>query len=59
MTDTSEQIKKIQLDIWLQKSPMERLRQSIIDNEALFNFWKNTSQQIKEKQHLHQENNKT
>lgn len=41
MTDTSQEIKDLQLKIWLSKSPAERLRQSIVDNEALFNFWNN------------------
>jgi hypothetical protein len=39
MTDTSQEIKNIQLKIWLDKSPMERLRQFMIDNEALIKFW--------------------
>lgn len=43
MTDTPEHIKKLQLDIWLSKSPMERLLQFLKDNEALFLFWKNNS----------------
>lgn len=39
MTDTTQEIKNIQLKIWLDKSPMERLRQFMIDNEALIKFW--------------------
>ena len=39
MTDTTQDIKNIQLKIWLDKSPMERLRQFMIDNEALIKFW--------------------
>jgi hypothetical protein len=39
MTDTTQEIKNIQLTIWLKKSPMERLRQFMIDNEALIKFW--------------------
>ncbi len=39
MQDTPEHIKKIQLQIWLAKSPSERLLQAIVDNEALFAFW--------------------
>lgn len=46
MNDTSVEIKKKQLEIWLKKTPMERLKQSIIDNEALFNFWKNAKESI-------------
>ncbi len=40
MTDTSQEIKKLQLKIWLAKSPMERLQRLMIDNDALINFWK-------------------
>jgi hypothetical protein len=40
MTDTTQDIKNLQLKIWLDKSPMERLRQFMTDNEALINFWK-------------------
>ncbi len=40
MTDTPDKIKKIQLEIWLKKTPEERLHQTLIDNEALFLFWK-------------------
>ena len=36
MTDTSTEIKKIQLKIWLNKNPAERLRQFLKDNEELF-----------------------
>lgn len=39
MTDTTQEIKDIQLKIWLSKSPSERLEQFMIDNEALFNFY--------------------
>lgn len=39
MTDTTQDIKNIQLKIWLDKSPMERLRQFMVDNEALIKFW--------------------
>ena len=42
MTDTSEEIKQLQLAIWLAKSPEERLRQFMIDNEAMYRFWNNT-----------------
>lgn len=43
MTDTPEHIKQLQLNIWLSKSPMERLLQFLQDNETLFLFWKNNS----------------
>lgn len=39
MTDTPQNIRTIQLRIWLSKPPMERLRQMMIDNEAMINFW--------------------
>ena len=39
MTDTPQKIKAIQLKIWLSKPPMERLRQMLVDNEALMQFW--------------------
>ena len=39
MTDTTQDIKNLQLKIWLDKSPMERLHQFMTDNEALFKFW--------------------
>jgi hypothetical protein len=39
MTDTPEEIKKLQLKIWLSKPPMERLYKMLEDNQALFQFW--------------------
>ena len=39
MTDTPQHIKDLQLQIWLAKPPMERLRQFLVDNEALYLFW--------------------
>ena len=42
MIDTSEHIKALQLKIWLSKSPMERLKQMMDDNEALLKFWSAT-----------------
>jgi hypothetical protein len=35
MNDTPQHIKDLQLKIWLQKSPEERLYQAIIDIEAM------------------------
>ena len=43
MTDTSDEIKQLQLAIWLAKPPMERLRQFMIDNEVMYRFWNNTT----------------
>lgn len=39
MTDTPQHIKDLQLQIWLSKPPMERLKQFLLDNEALHLFW--------------------
>jgi hypothetical protein len=39
MNDTPENIKKIQLQIWLAKSPQERLTRMMKDNAALMQFW--------------------
>jgi hypothetical protein len=46
MTDTTDNIKKLQLEIWLKKAPEQRLHQTLVDNEALFLFWKNTKANI-------------
>ncbi len=40
MNDTPDEIKKLQLQIWLSKSPAERLKQFLIDNDTLMQFWK-------------------
>lgn len=39
-SDTSPEVKQKQLEIWLAKQPMERLRITLQDNDALFDFWK-------------------
>jgi hypothetical protein len=39
MTDTPQHIKELQLKIWLSKSQMERLRQTLEDNGQLLQFW--------------------
>ena len=41
MNDTPEHIRKLQLNIWLSKSPEERLRQMMESNAALMQFWAN------------------
>jgi hypothetical protein len=41
MSDTPQYIKDKQLAIWLSKTPSERLKKTLADNEALFLFWKN------------------
>jgi hypothetical protein len=38
MTDTTPDVHQKQLEIWLLKSPMERLRITLEDNDALFAF---------------------
>ena len=40
MTDTPQHIKDFQLNIWLSKTPTERLYQLMKDNEYLMTFWK-------------------
>jgi len=45
--DTPEYIKKKQLAIWLSKSPAERLRQFLTDNDTLMLFWKKMKNEIK------------
>jgi len=40
MQDTPKHLDDIQLKIWLAKTPGERLKQFLIDNDALYNFWK-------------------
>lgn len=42
MNDTPQHIYDLQLKLWLAKSPGERLRQLMIDNDALFKFWRET-----------------
>ncbi len=39
MDDTPEYVKKLQLEICLQKTPSERLRITLEDNDALFKMW--------------------
>lgn len=40
MNDTPQNIKELQLKVWLSKSPAERLKQFMEDNARLFLFWK-------------------
>jgi hypothetical protein len=46
MKDTPDHIKELQLNIWLSKPPGERLKQFLIDNEALLNFFENAKRAI-------------
>jgi hypothetical protein len=50
MTDTPEHVKKIHLQIWLSKPPGERLRQFLINNGEMYEFWRIMKQQMT-KQH--------
>jgi hypothetical protein len=36
MTDTPQHIKGLQLEIWLSKTPAERLYQFLMDNDAMY-----------------------
>ena len=45
MNDTPQNIKDLQLKIWLSKSPGERLKQFMEDNAALFQFWNSVQKQ--------------
>lgn len=40
MIDTPQNIKELQLKIWLSKPPGERLKQFMEDNASLFQFWR-------------------
>jgi hypothetical protein len=37
MTDTPQHIKDLQLKLWLDKTPGERLYQFLVDNDAMLN----------------------
>jgi hypothetical protein len=39
MNDTPQNIKDLQLKIWLSKPPMQRLRQMMENNAMLYQFW--------------------
>ncbi|MBC7552834.1 MAG: hypothetical protein H7257_02520 [Taibaiella sp.] len=39
MQDTPEHVKKIQLELWLAKTPGERILQYLKDNEELYKMW--------------------
>jgi hypothetical protein len=63
MNDTPQNIKELQLKIWLSKSPAERLKQFMTDNASLFQFWtavRNSKAQDNKDapQNLKRENNK-
>jgi hypothetical protein len=54
MTDTPQYIKELQLQIWLSKSPMERLKQTLETNGQLLQFW--SSAQVVDKSQNDQKN---
>lgn len=47
MTDTPDHIKKIQLEIWLSKTPAVRPKQFCNDNDILMQYWKKGGDQLK------------
>ncbi|GAA4741338.1 hypothetical protein GCM10023229_20860 [Flavisolibacter ginsenosidimutans] len=54
MTDTPDHIKKLQLEIWLSKPPGERLRQFLVDNDAMYSFWRTAKENMEKKSPLPQ-----
>ena len=50
MNDTPQNIKDLQLKIWLSKSPMERLKQMMENNTSLYQFWANSRKVQKDKE---------
>jgi hypothetical protein len=46
MTDTPQHIQDLQLELWLQKSPGERLLQGLKNNEAVFLLFKSARQEM-------------
>ncbi len=49
MNDTPKHINELQLKIWLSKTPGERLKQFIVDNEVQFRFWKEGKKELEKK----------
>ena len=49
MNDTPDHIKELQLKIWLSKPPGERLKQFLIDNEALLIFFQKAKRSLAKK----------
>lgn len=41
MTDTPQHIRDLQLELWLKRSPADRLRQCIEDSDAFYRFVEN------------------
>jgi hypothetical protein len=49
MTDTPQHIQDLQLKLWLQKSPGERLLQGLKNNEAVFLLFRSARERLLEK----------
>ena len=49
MVDTPEHIKQLQLKIWLSKSPGERLKQFVVDNDQFFKFLETAKKSLEQK----------
>ena len=47
MTDTPKHIRQLQLKIWLSKTPGERLRQFLTDNDILYKAILKAKEQMK------------
>ena len=56
MIDTPQHIKELQLKIWLSKSPMERLKQTLETNGQLLQFW--SSAQVVDRSRNDQKSNR-
>lgn len=46
MNDTPQHIQDLQLELWLQKSPGERLLQGLKNNEAIFLLFKSAREEM-------------
>ncbi len=46
MTDTPQHIQDLQLKLWLQKSPGERLLQGLKNNETIFLLFKSAREEM-------------
>jgi hypothetical protein len=55
MNDTPDHIKQIQHRIWMQKPPMERLKQFLMDNDDFFRVTNSLKNQIKAEEALKKE----
>ncbi|MBX9784171.1 MAG: hypothetical protein K2X48_12850 [Chitinophagaceae bacterium] len=50
MNDTPQHIKELQLKIWMSKTPEERLKQFLKDNEVMFRIWKKAKEEREKKE---------